>query len=170
MKNKKLILATLALLAVVFSGITFAYWAGSITGASDSDANTIQIGTGETVSTTLNVTSANDLAGNVLVPVGQTGAGKVSSTQVTFSLNWDGDGATGAVGSVAISTSVMVGTTNVSHLFTVTYTTPDSITAGTVKDIIVTVTFANEPADVTEYNLVADQDLIVTLSFTVTPA
>lgn len=165
MKSRKLAIGLLVALALVVTTGTFAFWASGVTGSSESATGTVTIGSGDAVTTTVVVGDATNAG--PLVPVGQTGTNNVD---LTFGVDWDGSGATGATGTLAVSVgTILIDGVDYSGLFTVTVTSgTGAITAGTNQNVVVNVEFTNEPADQTEYNAVATNDVIVTLTFNVT--
>jgi len=173
MKNRKLVVGLLVMLAVVMSTLTFAYWATGVTGSDQTATGTIVIGEGDAVTTS--VTVANQSSTGNLVPVGyDQDAADVNNVDLTFSVLWDGTGAEGAAGTLAVtmdSIEIDGETIDVSGLFTVTVTSgTGGITAGTAQPVVVNVEFTNEPANAADYALIANGNLIVTLSFDVTAA
>ncbi len=182
--KRTLVAALLGIAAIAASGTTFAYWAASVTGSSDTGTGTVTIGTGNTVSTTVTV---GDQSGTGLVPVGHAvDAGEAEYVILTFSVAWDSTGAdanghpgTLAVGLTdlkidALSTYASLVTTSVQIGGTVTGATlnGDGSTAiladGSDVSVFVKVVLA-EPANRTEYLAVAGKDITFTATFTVTP-
>ena len=168
MKSRKMIIAVLLFAAVAVSSATFAFWASGITGSNDSATGTVTIGEGDAVTTEVNADNESDVG--PLVPVDFEGGSDVNNVDLTFDVAWTGDGATGATGTLAVTVdSIEVDGVDKSGLFTVTVTSgTGAITAGTNQPVVVNVEFTNEPADQAEYNEVATNDLIVTLTYTVT--
>ena len=171
MKNRGLIIGTLVLFAFVVTSATFAFWAASVTGAEDTATGTVTIGEGDTVTTEVNVADVTDTG--PLVPVGQTG---ITSTAIELDVEWTGDGAEGATGtlsveqtSIEISTgsSVVLSGAAVEAMFTVELPTDSAITAGTSQIVTINVIFENEPKDKETYDLVANGELIITFEFSV---
>ena len=182
-KQRKLIIGFMMLLALVVSGFTYAYWAGSITVTQAANkTDTIKIGTGGTVSTTVAVTggTSNELD---LVPVGREVENtSVSSITYEFDVEWNGasdlnDGKTDATDATALltATATLTGADQTElNLFTVTnsHSTATSVTYGSTTTVTVTVTFTSEPADAAQYAKIAGKELMLTVSFnlgTVTP-
>lgn len=172
MKNRGLIIGTLVLFAFVVTSATFAFWAASVTGAEDTATGTVTIGEGDTVTTEVNVDNVTDAG--LLVPVGQTGG--ITSTAIELDVEWTGDGAEGATGtlsveqtSIEISTgsSVVLSGAAVEAMFTVELPTDSAITAGTSQIVTINVIFENEPKDKETYDLVANGALIITFEFSV---
>lgn len=178
-KQRKLVIGFLLVLAVLVSGITFAYWANGINVTQAVDkTDTIEIGSGDTVTTTVlvNGETANTLP---LVPVGREVEGKsVSSITYTFNVVWAGTkdaSATGATADLTVTPTLTLSGLDVTELglFTVTAETTKNVVYGSSTEITITVTFTKEPLDVAQYNLVADKELTLTVKFnlgTVTPA
>jgi hypothetical protein len=160
-----MIIAVLLFAAVAVSSATFAFWASGVTGNDDTATGTVTIGEGDAVTTTVDVNDETD--SGALVPIGYTGTNNVD---LTFGVDWTGSGATGATGTLAVTVdSIEVGGVDKSGLFTVSISSgTGAITAGTSQDVVVNVEFTDEPADEAEYTAVATNDLIVTLTYTVT--
>jgi predicted ribosomally synthesized peptide with SipW-like signal peptide len=170
MKRKNLIIGALIMLAMLVSGFTYAYWAASVTGNNDTATGTVQIGVGETYTTTVTV---GDQTGGILVPSGYADdSGETESVELTFPVSWDGDAAIdGMTGSlvVTIGDVLVGGVENPYGLINVAFTANYSIIAnGSDVEVLVTITM-NEPADQTEYAAVANKNITFTLTFTVTP-
>ena len=168
-KKRKLVIGMLILLATLVSGFTFAYWASNVSGDTDTATGTVTIGTGDAVTTTATVSDVTN--SGPLVPVGHSGTNQVD---LTFNLLWTsnndatGDALTGVL-AVNID-SVQIEGVDYSHLFTVTLVSGDgAITEDSSQAIVINVEFTNEPADATEYALVATKSLVITITFTVTP-
>ncbi len=176
MKQRKLGIALLLMLAVVVTTGTFAYWASSVTGdTSDTSATaSVVIGEGNAASTTVTFGTVGDDGSTALVPTSQ---GSNDTIVFTISVSWDsasGTTADGAIGTLSIAdTYVLTGLTDaeIDAMFDVTYSFDSTITAGDASDTVVTVTlvFAVEPADKATYDLVATKTLQLDLDFTVTP-
>lgn len=176
MKSRKLGIALLLLLSLVVTTGTFAYWAAGISSSSNTIDNTITIGEGETIATTVALSLNTDDSGLALVPSGKVvdALTQTESLSITFNVTVNGattdaDGLATDV-SVALSQALNSDATpaDVTSLFNIT-ATPQSQTVGTADTFTVTITM-NEPADVTEYNLVAGQVITLTLEFTAAAA
>lgn len=68
MKKRNLLIATLIMFALVVTGFTFAYWAGSLTGDVKTDNVTIEVGEGKDVTTLVDLGTLPSAANKVLVP------------------------------------------------------------------------------------------------------
>lgn len=168
MKQRKLVIGLLVMLAVAVSGFTFAYWSSgvSVTGPAI-ESGTITIGEGDAVTTTVVVTGeAEDVD---LEPT--------QSQELVYLVNWSGSGADGAIGTLAVSDlaySVAPGTLTHAQLdamFDFVVTSGDgAITAGTPQNVTITITFTNEPATKAIYDEIAAGTLSVQFTFTVTAA
>lgn len=174
MKTKKLGIALLVMLAFVVTTGTFAYWASGVSGNTNTAAGTITVGSGDTVTTTVNLSAATNSQGaDALVPAGFADTGKIESLTLQFDVDWDSTGtdASGLVGDLAVSTTSVLNASSadVSALFNVTGLTGYTVTTdGSATTVTLTITM-DEPADQTEYNSVASQDIDFTFTFTVTP-
>ena len=185
LKRKNLVLALLVVLALAVAGTTYAYWASGVTGNTVLSENTITVGSGEEVTTTVTLTggTTNTLD---LVPVGREVTDvSVSSITYTFNVTWAGASsaadAAGATGTLNISSVfaglqsdglTAVGTTELA-LFTVTPDSTQAITYGDTAIITITVVFTEEPVDAAQYDLIADATLTLDVTFlvdAVTPA
>lgn len=174
MKSRKLGIALLIMLAFVVTTGTFAYWASSVVGTDSTNTATVTIGSGDAVTTSLTIT--DQTSAGPLVPVGHSGTNSVT---LTFPVTWTSDNDAAADNvfgllDVTVDSIEMSDGYDVSGLFTVTIDGGASISGQAIEEdvaqtVTVVVTFTNEPADQAEYNEVASQDLVVTLSFDVTP-
>jgi len=178
MKKRGLVISLLVLLAVITSGFTYAFWAAGIAAGSQTETGTIKVGAGETVQSTVSIGSVTNSQGaNKLVPVGYADANEVDSLTLTFSVTWtsanentsNGGDAQGLESTLTVAkVSAFAGLVDVSSLFNVSGTLSYSITSDAVSATTVTVTVTmNEPTTIAEYNAVANQDVILTLSFSV---
>jgi len=177
MRSKKLAIGLLVMLALVVTTGTFAFWASGIIGdGSEGITGTVTVGTGEEVTTTVNVTSQS--GGLALVPSGRVvdANTQTDSVVLTFPVTWvengtnnsfDGNSATLAA---VISNIKIDNATTYAGLANVNITTnPGTVTLdGDVVDVIVTVTLT-EPNNQTEYTAVAGKDITFDITFTVTP-
>jgi hypothetical protein len=180
--NKKLGIALLLLLALVTTTGTFAYWAAGIAGDTQTDGASVTIGAAEEITTTITLNdpaaSASGLVPSAYVESGVT----VDTATFTYTVNWDADGqeqytsiGSGFAGNLVVSFSnFSIGTlsgTAVTDMFTISVTSGDgAITEGTPNTVIITVVFANEPADQATYNEVAGNNLTFDVTFAVTPS
>lgn len=163
MRQKKLVITLLVLLAFVVSGFTYAYWASgiSITQAGNETAN-IGIGTGAAATTTVTVTPTVD--DRILVPVGRATGLQVEELTYTFVVTWvaSDDEAAGATGTLEVNASANHTLINVVP----TYNTDITAGVGTVTvTVVVTLT---EPANQAEYAQVAGNNFTLTVTFNVT--
>jgi hypothetical protein len=179
MRQKKLVIGLLVMLAVLVSGFTYAYWSAGIAADSDTATGTISVGTGETVTSTVNVGAAvNSQGANELVPSGFAAAGKIESLTLTFSVDWDSTGAD-ASSLTSTLTVALTGATNgtpaedaaVLALLNSAFNgvgdgTYTIISDGSAVSVVITITL-DEPTSQAEYNYVAGQDLTLTFSFSV---
>jgi hypothetical protein len=183
MRQKNLVIGLLVMLALVVSGFTYAYWSAGVTGNSDTAVGSIQIGEGEAVTTTVAV--GNQTFGGDLVPVGFEDAGstpaKVSSVALTFNVVWtqDDTGAEGTTGTLNVSidsydvvdeldATTGLSTAQIDAMFTIAITSGNgaSMTLGDNQNVVITVTFTNEPATQAIYDMVAAGTLKLNLTFT----
>ncbi len=175
--KRNLVIGLLITLALVVSGFTYAFWAAGIAADSETQTGTISVGTGETVSSTVNVSAATNSQGaDDLVPAGFGGVGKIESLTLTFSVDWDSTGAdassltstltvalTGASNGTPAQDAAVLALINASFNDGGSYTI---ISDGAAVSVVATITL-DEPANQAEYNLVAGLDLTLTFSFSV---
>lgn len=170
MKQRKLVIGLLVMLAVAVSGFTFAFWASGVTGSQDVESNTIQIGTGEEVTTTV-VVSGTASSSLDLVPAGREDAGSVSSIDFTFDVEWAGASsaadAANATGTLNITPVLSGAGASELALFTVTAASTQTITYGDTPQIVITVTFTTEPTNAAQYALIANAVLSLQVTFLV---
>ena len=174
MKNKKRGLAILLALTGLFAtvGTSLAYWASSVSGNTQNATGTIPVGTGDAVTTTVDVTAFT--SGKVLVPTGEVTdtATQTDSVAMIFPVTWtstDGDGA-GATGTLTVAKTALTvgGGADTYDLVNVAIPGPVGITADApATNVTVTVTL-DEPANQAQYDAVAGKTIVITFSFTVT--
>lgn len=179
--KRNLVIGLLITLALVVSGFTYAFWAAGISNPTAvNDDETITVGTGETVSSTINLDSVTNNQGGALVPAGFADGTEIESATITYVIAWnsndeDGDLEGDASGFNGTLTPAYVSAYNddltpvdVTSFFNVsfdqaTYAVTSDTTTATV---VITITM-NEPANQAEYNLLAGNDISLTFSFTV---
>ncbi|MFU8793377.1 MAG: hypothetical protein ACNA7K_05055 [Acholeplasmataceae bacterium] len=186
--SRKLVLGLLIMFALVVSSFTYAYWINFTVVQDAGVSGTISIGDGDVVLTV----NAGGPASNtgLLVPVGYADltADPVenSALELLFNVNWTSDRTIGdaATGTLVVTITAVeidpsdpladnVALTLASGLwdgmFTITVTGDGAITEGVEQPVTITVTFTNEPAK-TIYDLVANGQLLLTITFNVTGA
>lgn len=170
MKQRKIVIGLLVMLALAVSGFTFAFWSSGLTGNFDVASGTIAIGEGDSVTTTVVV--ENESNSVPMVPTAYA-IGSEDTVVLTFDIDWTGTGATGALGNLVISVnSYTLGTLSeaeIDAMFTITPETGVVVTNGTTQQATVTVVFTTEPASQAIYNQVANGTLEINLTFTVSP-
>ena len=175
MKNRKLVVGLLVMLAVVMSTLTFAYWASSVSGSNSTVAsNSITIGQGEPVTTSVSFAAQN--AEDALVPTAYIENTGDDTSVLTFSVEWnedtdlDADDTAGTV--VATISNYSLGSLTQAQILNMFTFTVDSATAitldGDAVSYSVSVVFANEPATKAIYDEVASGTLSFDVTFTVT--
>ncbi len=174
MRQRKLVIGLLVMLALVVSSFTYAYWASGVTGNTDDATASVTIGAGNAVTTTVSVADLGLISGT-LVPTGyENNPTTVDRVEMTFNVNWNGTGAEGAIGTLAVTNVFsMTGLSQaqLDAMFSFEIVSGSgSITAGTAQNVTVRVIFANEPASKAIYDLVASGTLNLTVTFTVTVA
>lgn len=176
--RKVILLSALALLAFGSVGATFAYWASTVSGTDQENSGSINIGEGDTVSTTLSVKGTG--SDSVLVPVGQGREGQVESVDILFTVSWNstGNNASGITGTlIPTLTAARTEKTDtdaeksvlrdliICNFEAESYTV---VTDGNPIDIKATI-MIEEPADLDSYNLISGQVLELTFNFKVDP-
>jgi len=175
MRQKKLVIGLLVMLAVLVSGFTYAYWAAGIAADSDQGIEHITVGTGETVTSTVSLGSASISAGT-LVPTGFAVGADVTSVTLTWTVSWastglDASGLSSTM-TVALVSVLNPSTADVSALFNVSLNNAGSYTIisdGANVTVIATITM-NEPSSQAAYNTVAGLAIDFTFSFDVAAA
>ena len=180
MKNKKttkkLAVALLALLGVVSTGATYAYWQGAVLGADQNAAASINIGHASEIETAVNV--SNLAAGKVLVPTGrvENSATQTELVEFNFNVTWTDEDAvlTDAVANgslaVVVTGKTIAGANANTDLVNVTLPAAQAIVlSGSAVVVHVEVTLT-EPATKAVYEAIIDQEIIVSLNFAVVVA
>jgi hypothetical protein len=99
MKQRKLVIGLLVMLAVAVSGFTFAFWATGLDGDSlEIETNTVEIGSAQQATTTVSVTP-DSIGDVILVPANRiddsqapaSGFTLVESVSFTFDVSWNED-------------------------------------------------------------------------------
>ncbi len=173
MKQKRLVVGLLVMLAVAVSTITFAYWQNAVADdASNTASGTITIGEGADQAVTTTVTVGDQTSAGLLVPVGYADETTTfDNIDLTFNVLWEGqsldvDGDTGVLS--ATVNSVLVDGVSYAGLFTISVSSGDgAIVAGTAQNVVINVEFTNEPADQAEYDAIANGDLVISFTFAV---
>lgn len=178
MRSKNLVVALLVVLALAVSGFTYAFWSAGVAADSETATGTVKVGTGETVTSTVNVSAAVSSMGALdrLVPSGFEGTNKISSLTLTFTVDWDSTNADASLLTSTLTAS-LTGASNgtpaenaaVLALFNASFNNSGSytvITDGAAVSVIATITI-DEPADQAEYLLIATKDITLTFSFSV---
>lgn len=183
MKKRGLVISLLVLLAVITSGFTYAFWAAGVTGPDAQVADgTINVGTGESITTSVVLTGDN-FSGGVLVPATFGGGGSdVESVSIPLTVAWNASDALGALdgstttGTLQITVTVTatkggsaVEQTLVDELVNVVRSDAlgNSITLGaSAMSVGYTVTL-DEPANLADYNAISGAVITVSFSFTV---
>ncbi len=172
MKSRKLVVGLLVMLAVAMSTLTFAYWAGSISGDSDVANESITIGTGKDVTTSVSLGSS--ATSGVLVPSGRAADSNEANAVESYVITYTVDLADADNGSYD-GTSATLDVTYDNVLIGGSATYADSVnivvggaTAVTVNGSSVTVTITvtlDEPANATEYAAVAGAAITFDVTF-----
>ncbi len=177
MKQRKLVVGLLVMLAVAVSTFTFAYW-NSIDLDSEVASNTVTIGQGRTATV---VASLDSQDSGTLVPSGfaasSVSANPVEEIVFTFLVDWSDDlydlgsadlnvlidNVSNATAATYLNFEIKVGAaayTESSNLDTV-----DALTEGTQLTILVKVTL-DEPADQTDYDAIKNAAITFDVTFT----
>jgi hypothetical protein len=186
MKQRKLVIGLLIMLAVLASGFTYAFWAGTVQApVNGTDNRVITIGEGNEVETVLDLSTVTFNSG-ILVPAGMDNeVGEVDQVSVSFDVFWDNDGLSGA----SLDDSTTTGTLNYSYVVVVKDDLGAVISDVNVTNLVVvspaagntsitlddsvetTVAFTitlTEPNSVAEYNAIANGSIEIAFTFTVT--
>ena len=172
MRSKNLVVALLVVLALAVSGFTYAFWASGIAADTDSKTGTITVGSGAQVAATVNVT---DQAGGTLVPNGfANGTTTFDQIVLTFAVDLDSAGldASGLISTLTVTKGTVLNAAleDVTSLITVVIAYPDGqalSSDGDSIDVTVTITLP-EPANVSDYNKVRGQNIVITFLFSTT--
>lgn len=187
MNLRKKIIASLFVLSLTVTAGTFAYWASSVEGTESTATGTVTVGSGDAVSTTFDLTNAQDSSG-LLVPVGQavnSAAGAVEAIDLSWDVQWLEDEATSqlsgtsSVADIAVTHDVVItvgGTAldsttyaNIYNLINVTHNVGNA-TQLTLDAAAQTFAFQitmDEPADTAEYDLIATATVEITFTYTI---
>lgn len=175
MKSKKLGIALLALLALVTTSGTFAYWASSVAGDADVANASVTIGQGNAVTTTVTLGGPTAGGSAALIPTAYATPGTEDTATLTYTVDWDADaaGAAGIPGTLAVTFSnKSLGTLSeaqIDAMFSFTVTSgAGAITEGGQNTVVITVVFGTEPATAAIYDQVANGSLTFDITFTVT--
>ena len=168
-RSKVLFIVNTLMLIMLLAIPVYAYWASKINVTqAGNETDTIQVGEGDEVITTVAVTGSASRALD-LVPVGREVEDEsVSSISYTFAVEWAGtedDSATGATADLTVTPTLSGLGEDELALFTTTTEITQNITYGSITNITITVTFTTEPSDVAQYNLIAKKQLTLTVAF-----
>jgi hypothetical protein len=171
LKRRNVVLVLLVLFALAVSGTTYAYWASSVNGVQETVNNEINIGEGDAVTVNVDITDTSTYTESLVpnTPEVVAGAGEVKEITVSYSVTWNNDALLDGVADQAISAVVsniqVGGVANPYSLITVTPgANPTTIGMGDTVVFTFTVTMG-EPANVTEYNAVANQAITFDITF-----
>ena len=171
LKRRNVVLVLLVLFALAVSGTTYAYWASSVNGVQETVNNEINIGEGDAVTINVDITDPQTFTDKLVpnTPEVVAGAGEVKEITVSYSVTWNNDALLDGVADQAISAVVsniqVGGVANPYSLITVTPgANPSTIGMGDTVVFTFTVTMG-EPANVTEYNAVANQAITFDITF-----
>jgi len=187
-KGSKRIIALLIMISLVLTSGTFAYWASFVEGTSNDATGTLTVGSGNSVATRFDLT--NELnSGGLLVPVGQlvnSNEGVVEAIDLSFDVQWvENEEVTqmlgvGAVGQINVQDEVVIVLDGVvlnrelySNIYALIHVSYNEANATELTLDAEAVTFGfqitmDEPADQAEYNLIANAEVSVTFTYTIT--
>ncbi|HOI85914.1 MAG TPA: hypothetical protein PLP48_07550 [Acholeplasmataceae bacterium] len=186
MKKRGLVISLLVLLAVITSGFTYAFWAASVSGASDTAVGTVEIGEGNAVTTS--VTVGDETSAGQLVPVGRAASSQGTPVEyviLQFEVNWaaSGTAADGATGTLAVTIDEVkiAGSTTNAGLVVTAYQIGGSVTGSTLNadgnnaitvngstvTVFVKVTLT-EPTSQAQYNAINGEDITFNVNFVIT--
>jgi len=176
MKQRKLVIGLLIMVALVVSTFTFAFWGAAQDWDETIASGNVQIGTARVV--TVEAEAVLPQPNQVLVPVGfinqSNEANAVSTITLTFEVDWV-DSADYAEDSILTVTFANYSFGNslthedIDRMFDIVATSNSTISPNVTKEVTITVTFAEQPLDADEYALVAGGNLTFNITFTVTP-
>jgi hypothetical protein len=170
LKRKNLVLALLVLFALAVTGTSYAYWAASVAVEDNEQNETINIGTGQAVTTTVAVTGG-DYDGKDLVPAGRVNSStETASIVLTYEVDWTetGTAVDGIAGTLSAVASNKQGDTNDLVNISVVLTDGSAIAVNDAGTYTVTVTITmTEPADKAEYDAIANATITFDLTFAV---
>ena len=171
LKRRNVVLVLLVLFALAVSGTTYAYWASSVNGVVQTKEQEINIGEGDAVTVSVNITDTSTYTEKLVpnTPEVTAGEGETKSITVSYSVVWNNDALLDGVADQAISATVsnilVGGEADPYSLITVTPgANPTTIGMGDTVVFTFTVTMA-EPKNVTEYNAVADKTITFDITF-----
>ncbi len=171
LKRKNLVLALLVLFALAVTGTSYAYWAASVAVTDNTQNETINIGAGQAVTTTVAVTGG-DYDGKDLVPAGRVvnSSTETASIVLTYEVDWTetGTAVDGIAGTLSAVASNKQGDTNDLVNISVVLTDGSAIAVNDAGTYTVTVTITmTEPADKAEYDAIANATITFDLTFAV---
>lgn len=190
MKLRNKIIASLLVLSLVVSAGTFAYWANNVLGTETTSTGTVTVGSGDSVTTTFDLTNAQDSSG-LLVPVGQSAnstAGAVEEIDLSWDVQWLEDEATSqlsgtsSVADITVASDVVItigetvlDSTTHANIYDLINVTPNAGNATELTLDAAAQTFAfqitmDEPADQAEYDLIATASVAITFTYTIDAA
>ena len=186
MKNlTKKAIALLITLSLVLSAGTFAYWANNVEGTSEEATGTLEVGSGDAVETSFDLT--NELnSGGLLVPVGQSvnsNQGAVEAIDLSFDVEWVEDEDTtqllgvNSVGQIEVSHNVEITVDGavldqesyeaIYDLLNVAYNSSNAseLTLDATASTFAFQITLDEPQDQAEYDLIANAEISITFSY-----
>jgi hypothetical protein len=177
MKRTKYGIGLLVMLALVVTSGTFAYWASTLGGTSDTTSGTVTIGAGAEEASTITLGAVTP-TGSALIPTGQGVDGTDDTATFSVPVAWaqtTGTEFSGATGTLVVTVAYsMTGNAYTSAeldaMFSFSVTGDGAITEGAAASaVVVTVVFDTEPLDQTIYEAVINETLTVDITYTVTP-
>jgi predicted ribosomally synthesized peptide with SipW-like signal peptide len=171
LKRKNLVLALLVLFALAISGTTYAYWASSVSVTNDTQSESINIGEGQAVTTTVAVTGgAYD--GKDLVPTGRVvdSNTQTESIVLVYEVDWTetGTAVDGIAGTLSATVDNIQGDTNGLVNISAVLTDGSAIAVNDASTYTVTVTITmTEPADLAQYNAIVNATITFDVTFAV---
>ena len=167
MKQRKLVIGLLVILAVAVSGFTFAFWS-NISLTDSVETNTVTIGEGRQASVTASLNAAGT---GTLVPSGESGnsvsANPVESVSFTFNVAWSDNAYPGGSADLAVSVVNISNATAEVYLDFSDVTAPATLTEGAAAVTVTIVVTLNAPANQTDYNNIINDAVTFDVTFTV---
>jgi hypothetical protein len=172
MRQKNLVIGLLVMLALVVSGFTYAFWAGTITDGVNDIPGSVQIGEGEPVTIQVAI-GAQGGDTEVLVPTTVTPLeGQSNSIEISFIVTWTNDPALTGIAdadvSVLIENIEVDGVENPYTLISVVEKSgnPETIALGAQVTFYFVITMS-EPSNQEQYTAVAGKEITFDLTFSI---
>lgn len=175
MNKRGLVIGLLVMLAVITSGFTYAFWANSVTGNSETVGGSVQIGSGEDVTVEVSI-GAQGGSTLLLVPTGFVADVETQDDEIviSFVVTWVDDAALEGIDDADVSVLIdNIKVNDVANPYTLISVVeqagnPTTISLNGTATFYFVVTMG-VPANQTQYDAVAGLGITFDLTFTVTP-